>query len=106
MKRHVRLTCASAALLACVAGGAAQAADVYALTPDQKAEALQSGAVARPDDATIAGSGALPIHGEFGALIGTGGMRSVYGTAAIPIGENGGAIVSFENSRFGQRRPR
>jgi hypothetical protein len=87
-------------------GGAAQAADVYALTPEQKAEALQSGAGARPDDATIAGGGGLPIHGEFGALIGTGGMRSVYGTAAIPIGENGGAIVSFENSRFGQRRPR
>lgn len=84
--------------------GAAQAADVYALTPQEKAAALQSGAAAHRDGAGLSGGGALPIHGEFGAMIGTGGMRSAYGTAAIPIGQDGGAIISFESSRYGQTR--
>ena len=87
------------------AGGPARAADVYALTPAQKAAALQSGAAAQ-DDLAVSGGGSLPIHGEVGAAIGTGGYRSMYGTAAIPIGENGGAIVSFENSRIGNPRRR
>jgi hypothetical protein len=86
------------------AGAAARAADVYALTPAQKAQALH--AAEGTDERIVDGDGGPSIHGEFGALIGTGGTRSVYGTAAIPIGESGGAIVSFENSRFGQVRRR
>ncbi|WP_213979590.1 hypothetical protein [Sphingomonas sp. dw_22] len=44
------------------------------------------------------------IHGEIGAMIGSHGTRGIYGTAEIPLGDNAGAIVSFESSRFGYRR--
>jgi dihydroxyacetone kinase len=43
------------------------------------------------------------IHGEVGMAIGTNGARGVFGTAAIPLGENAGAVISFEDSRFGRR---
>jgi hypothetical protein len=44
------------------------------------------------------------IHGEVGAMIGSNGMRGAYGTAAIPLGDNAGAVVSFESSHFGSYR--
>lgn len=44
------------------------------------------------------------IHGEVGMMIGTNGARGIYGTAAIPLGDNAGAVVSFESSRFGYPR--
>jgi len=44
------------------------------------------------------------IHGEVGMMIGSYGTRGIYGTAAIPLGDNAGAMVSFESSRFGYRR--
>jgi hypothetical protein len=37
-------------------------------------------------------------------MIGSHGTRGIYGTAEIPLGDNAGAVVSFENSRFGYRR--
>ncbi|MBY8824955.1 hypothetical protein [Sphingomonas colocasiae] len=46
------------------------------------------------------------IHGEMGVMIGTNGTRGTYGTADIPLGENAGATVSFETSRFGYPRAR
>jgi hypothetical protein len=46
------------------------------------------------------------IHGEFGVMIGSNGTRGAYGVAEIPLGDNAGAMVSFENSRFGNRRSR
>ena len=45
------------------------------------------------------------IHGEVGVMIGSNGTRGAYGTADIPLGDNAGATVSFETSRFGYRRP-
>jgi hypothetical protein len=44
------------------------------------------------------------IHGEIGAMIGTNGTRGIYGVAEIPLGNNGSAIVSYENTRYGHRR--
>ena len=79
---------------------------VYGLTDQQKAEVRD----AQRDAWADAASGQLPgggsdrqIHGEVGAMIGTGGARSIGGTAAIPLGQTGGAIVSFESMRFGDR---
>ena len=43
------------------------------------------------------------VHGEVGFAIGTGGFRSIYGTSAVPLGENGMAVISFENTDFGKR---
>ena len=45
----------------------------------------------------------LPVHGEVGVSIGTGGYRSVYGTAFMPLPDDGFAILSFESSRFPTR---
>ncbi|ARS27558.1 hypothetical protein [Sphingomonas sp. KC8] len=82
-------------------------AQIIRLTPEQKAAALEGGSEAKADAALnrAAGGGAdRAIDGEVGAMIGTGGARGVFGTAAIPLGDNAGAIISFENSRYGNRR--
>ena len=42
-----------------------------------------------------------PIHGEIGFSIGTGGYRSAYGTAVVPLAGDGVAILSFGTDRLG-----
>lgn len=54
--------------------------------------------------AQAAAGGDRQIHGSFGAMIGTGGTRGVFGTAQIPLGENADASISFEDTRFGRAR--
>ena len=46
------------------------------------------------------------IEGEVGVEVGTGGHRALYGTAFVPLGEEGGALVTFssEQSRGHDRR--
>ena len=44
------------------------------------------------------------LHGEFGAGIGTGGYKSVYGTVVAPLGESGTAAFSFAQTDYGRRR--
>lgn len=41
-----------------------------------------------------------PIHGEIGFAVGTGGYRSAFGTAVVPLSDDGVAILSFETDRF------
>jgi len=41
-----------------------------------------------------------PIHGEVGFSVGTGGYRSAFGTAIIPLAGDGVAILSFGTGRF------
>ena len=43
------------------------------------------------------------IHGEVGFEIGTGGYRSAYGTAIVPIDNDGVAIISLGSTDFGSR---
>ena len=43
------------------------------------------------------------IHGEVGFGIGTGGYRSAFGTAFVPLGNEGLAIISFDSTDFGSR---
>ncbi|WP_242183528.1 hypothetical protein [Sphingomonas sp. CARO-RG-8B-R24-01] len=67
---------------------------------------VESAAIAR-GERDQSGKGALGIHDEVGAAIGTNGYRSAYGVAAIPLGDNAGAVVSFESTQFdGYRRRR
>ena len=49
-----------------------------------------------------------PIEGEMGVAIGTGGYREVFGTAVVPLGPDGVAIISFDtvDSKRGKRRRR
>ncbi len=44
-----------------------------------------------------------PIHGEVGFAIGTGGYRSAFGTAIVPLPGDGFAAFSFETGRFNYR---
>lgn len=82
--------------------------DTLRLTDEQKAEVLGRNTEDSVDAARAGlsgeGSPKRQIHGEIGAMIGTGGARGIYGAAAIPIGDHAGATVSFESSRFGYPR--
>lgn len=84
--------------------------DVRQLSDEERLKILdgntvESAAIARGEspDAQVATRG---IHGEVGAMIGTNGMRAIYGTADIPLGDHAGATVSFESSQFGNYRRR
>lgn len=44
----------------------------------------------------------IPIHGEVGFSIGTGGYRSAYGTAVVGLPGDGVAVMSFGTGRFPQ----
>jgi hypothetical protein len=43
------------------------------------------------------------VHGEVGFTIGTGGYRSAYGTAVVPLEGEGVAIISLGKTDFGSR---
>jgi len=64
---------------------------------------VESAAIARGERSESNKPG-LGIHGEVGAAIGTNGFRSAYGVAAIPLGDNAGAVVSFESTQYGGYR--
>ena len=80
--------------------------EVIRLTPEQRQalsdQATEASASAARAGLSGSGSSRNTIHGEIGAMIGTNGARGVFGTAAIPLGENAGAVISFENSRYGR----
>ena len=90
-------------LLAASAAHAADAPQVYSLSPADRAAAIDDAASGRTG---LGAGGDRQIHGEFGVTVGTGGARSVYGVAQIPLGDNAGATVAFEDSRWGSRRYR
>ncbi len=86
---------------------------VRRLSPKEKERILANSSEAKADASLASimggGGGSRPsgIHGEIGAEIGTNGARGVFGTALVPLGENGSAIISFEKSQFGTLdRPR
>ncbi len=99
-------------LLFWATGAAAQTAapdnvGTLTLSDSQKADLLAHNTEADVDAARAglgSGNPGRQIHGELGAMIGTNGARGIYGTAAIPLGDNAGAIVSFESSRYGRHR--
>ncbi|BCW89200.1 hypothetical protein sos41_23560 [Alphaproteobacteria bacterium SO-S41] len=39
------------------------------------------------------------VHGEVGVAVGTNDMHAVYGTAVLPLGDEGSLTLSFEKSR-------
>jgi hypothetical protein len=64
---------------------------------------VESAALARGEQG-MSLSGGRGIHGEMGVMLGSNGARGVYGIAEVPRGDNAGAVVSFESSRFGRVR--
>ncbi len=85
---------------------APSAGTVHRLSP-REAEAVQDAAADRNINAPSLNDRRVPdgrIHGEIGFGIGTGGYNSVFGTAFVPLGDNGFAAFSFERSDFGRHR--
>ena len=86
----------------------APSTDTIRLTDEQRRAILDH---ATPESAAAA-RGEMPeaerktlgIHGEVGAMVGSNGLRSLYGVAQIPLGDSAAATVAFESSRFGYRR--
>lgn len=82
--------------------------DTMRLTDEQRDAILDANTEARAAAARgeLTGLESLgrDVHGEVGVMIGSNGTRGVHGTADIPLGDNAGATVSFESSRFGYRR--
>ncbi|CAN5191643.1 hypothetical protein BH09PSE3_BH09PSE3_00730 [soil metagenome] len=80
-------------------------ADTISLTPEQVEAAKEAGARRNAQDAAL---GLEPgrdrsIHGEMGVAIGTGGYRSMYGTAIVPLGDNATLGLSFEREQYNDR---
>ena len=106
-----------AALIALGIGGTATAqtddlTQVRRLSPEEKERILNASSEAAADRAldTALGGGvsmrdAPKIHGEVGISVGTGGVGA-FGTALVPLGENGMAILSFEDFRWNDSRRR
>jgi hypothetical protein len=85
----------------------AAAETVTRWTPQQIEAAKEAAAVRnmKADNGVLNGSPSdRRVHGEVGVAIGTGGYRSVLGSAAMPLGQNGVFAFSFENSQFEQGR--
>ncbi len=80
---------------------------VYRLSDADKKAAINA-AAQRPEsntrlpivDGRAPGSPDSRVHGEVGMMVGTGGTRAIYGTTAVPLGENGSAQFSFSTGRF------
>ena len=73
------------------------------LPPEEREAAIEAGATAARE-LPLNGASDRRAHGEMGVEIGTGGERAIYGTAIVPIGENGAAAVSFETGRSSRWR--
>jgi hypothetical protein len=104
MRHRIHIATLFAALLAPAVARAddAPSPQVVRLSPEQAQAAIESGS-ARSNPPGMLDPGpnsARAIHGEIGAMIGSNGARGAYGTAAIPIGDDGGAVVSFASERY------
>lgn len=98
------------------------AAPAFAAEPPDAPVATASGSssVAEQIDAYLRSSPALEVedpedvdgvvptrpdrrpHGEVGVAVGTGGFRSVYGRADMPLGDSGRVSLAFEDTRYGR----
>lgn len=79
---------------------------VHRLSPEE-AEAVRNAAADRNVNTATLDNRPAPerrIHGEIGFGIGNGGYSSVFGTAFVPLGDDGIAAFSFERTDFGRRR--
>jgi hypothetical protein len=73
----------------------------HRLTPDQIEKVLDDAARKREQVPLSDENLPLPIHGEVGFSVGTGGYRSAYGTAVVPLTGDGVAILSVGVDRLG-----
>jgi hypothetical protein len=90
-----------------LAPGLASAETVTKWTPERIEAAKEAAAVRKLGADTDVVNGRASdrrVHGEIGVAVGTGGYRSIYGTAVAPLGNDGVFAFSFENTQFDQGR--
>jgi hypothetical protein len=91
---------------------AARAADEHRLSPAEVEKILEAAAVknrAAADQARPAKASpkpARPVQGEVGVSVGSDGYREGFGTAIMPVGDDGMAILSIDSSDTGRRKRR
>jgi hypothetical protein len=94
-------------LLALIAAPSLAQEKVYRLSEADKRAAIED-ASRRPEsntrlpivDGRAPGSTDKRVRGEVGMMVGTGGTRAIYGSTAVPLGENGMAQFSFSTGRY------
>lgn len=59
-----------------------------------------------PRPVAIAPAPVRPIEGEVGVSVGSGGYRELFGTAIVPVGTEGVAIISIDTGDYGRRKHR
>jgi hypothetical protein len=91
-------------LMAAMAPPAAPVAAPQRLTDAQVEQVLAAAAVKREAAEAAAPPRKLDIHGEVGVTIGTGGYEAVYGSAFVPLGDDGAAILSLSSETSPYRR--
>jgi len=115
-----RVKCLLAAVAILLPSAAIAAADPAATTPvpgevrlsdAEKEKVLEAAAASNRGPAVTTPGETLgddplppPIHGQVGFTIGTGGYRSAYGTAIVPLKNDGVAIISVGSTDFGRNR--
>ena len=74
------------------------ASDERRLSPAEVQQILDKAALkdAVPAAKAVTSAPTRPIEGEVGMSIGSGGTREVFGTAVVPVGEQGVAIISID----------
>ena len=76
------------------------AQDTRRLSPAQVEQILEEAARKR---AAADKPPARVIEGEVGVSVGTGGYREVFGTAVVPVGKEGTAIISIGSEESDRR---
>jgi hypothetical protein len=77
-------------------------AETIRLTPEQADAAIEAGAARRalPDGGLSDSSPSdRAVHGEVGVAVGTGGYRSFYGVAGMPLGDSGSLVLGYGQER-------
>lgn len=79
------------------------------LTPEQVQQVLDEAARKREGaggsadlESSESDVAPMPVHGEIGFSIGTGGYRSAYGTAVVDLPSGGAATISLGTHRLPQ----
>jgi hypothetical protein len=97
-----RLLLLPALALAGQAMAAEPAAGERRLSPEEVEKILDAASDRREAAAAAEAEkekGKLPVHGEVGFTIGTGGYRSAFGTAVVDLPDGGVAAFSFGANR-------
>lgn len=113
MTRSLTFAVAIILLGATAARGEAPVGIVTRLSPEQIA-AIEDAKLNRANpvvtatvvDVEQAPKRRLPVQGEAGFAVGTGGYTAFFGTVATPLGDDGFAAFSFETQSFGRNRRR